>query len=148
MVANDVDSVAVTKEGAEAIAHGDLDLVAESQIVVAWQPGDELPPPLPGTGLLPTGVPVLDEHVAEARIFLQPEPFSVLLVPRFDVLLLVLGSVAGRPPRIAEIAHGRLPFPAAVEQIAEEEDRVGLQLGSQLSVALAQVVVCDEHGEL
>ncbi len=64
-------------------------------------------------------------------------------MPLLQVLLLVLGVRA--PFGVLEVAVGRLPLPAAVKQIAEEEDAVRVELPLQLVVGAAEVVVGDEH---
>lgn len=146
MVSDNVDPVYVAKEGAEAVPDRDLDLGAKPKVVVSRQARNELPPTLPRSRSFVALFPVVKEYVGEALVLLHPELLAVFVVPGLDPGLLVF--VTRVPPfRVNELALAGLPFAAAVEEIAEEEDAVRVQVALEGFVAMAEVVVGDGDGQ-
>ena len=84
-----------------------------------------------------------EKYVAESRVLAQPVVFAVLFLPLLYVLLLV-GRVGVRPLRIVEVPAGSLPLSPAVEEIAEEDHRVRMEVFLELSVGSPHVVVRDQ----
>lgn len=124
VVCNYIDAIALAKVGVEAVTDGDLYAACETQVVVPRKAGDELAAGLAWSRGHSCVAPVLEEDVAEAAVFVDPEVVAVSAV-------LFLGGRGG--------ACG--PFSPAVEQIAEEEDGVGVENGLEARVGAAKIEI-------
>lgn len=130
MVSQNVDPVAVAKIGVESVSYSNLHSFGEAKIVVTRQAAYELPPRLPRTRLHPPIAPMLEEDASKPAVLVHPVTISILLV----LLLRRLGCACR-------------PLAPAIKQVAEEEDRVGIQLGLYAGVGAAHVLVGVLHGE-
>lgn len=142
MVADNIDPVRIPKEGLEPVSDRYLHLSAKPEVVIPRQARDQLFPSLPTTRHLAAVVEVIKEDIPEPLILRQPVVLAVFTVPRINPPLLVAAALAS-PFRIDKFPARRFPFPSTVEEIAEEEERVGGQPGLQGPVGPEEVVVCD-----
>lgn len=124
MVCDDIDSVAVAKIGIEPVPYTDLNPSCETEVMIPRQTAYNLPPRLSWSRPHTAIAPMLEENIAKTPVLVHPKVvaiFAVLLFWRF-----------GRPCG---------PLAAAVKQIAEEKDGVGVKKGLEARVCTAEVEV-------
>lgn len=114
VVSHDVYPIALAKVGLVSVPDGHLDAITETQVVIAWQTGDEF---LDVVCRAASSDLVLgEEYLAKAVVLFQPVSIAVL----FPLLLRGLEAfkVGG-------------PFSASVKEVAEEEDGVRINKALQ-----------------
>src|SRR4051794_29918098 len=94
MVSDDVHPVDIPKVRLEPLPNRDLNLRPKTQVVVARQTCNELPPSLAYSSLVARRNPGPEEDVSEPGVFPQPIVLAVLLVPFLQVFLLPLRVLA------------------------------------------------------
>lgn len=110
VVSDDIDTITTAKICAISVVNRLLDAIPKPQIMVPRQTGNELPAPRVHRTAGSPIIPMREEYLPETIVFLVPE-----LIPIAPVALLRTDALARRP------------FPATVEEVAQEEERIWLE---------------------
>lgn len=102
--------------------------------MVSWETGYNLPPSVVWAGFALTQAPEVVEYPTKPVVLPQPESIPILLSPSSQIGLLAGRPRALCPGGISRVSSFRLPLPAPVKEIPQEEQRVRLQMRLELDV--------------